>query len=52
MHGQLTVASNLGRGSVFTLRIPSAASHAVTAATTATSARDSAAPLADTTPAA
>jgi signal transduction histidine kinase len=26
MHGQLTVASNLGRGSVFTLRIPSAAS--------------------------
>jgi signal transduction histidine kinase len=52
MHGQLTVASNLGRGSVFTLRIPSAASLAVTAATTAASTRDSAAPLADTTPAA
>jgi len=56
MHGQLTVASNLGRGSVFTLRIPSAASLAVaaatTAGTTAANARDSAAPLADTTPAA
>ena len=56
MHGQLTVASNLGRGSVFTLRIPSAASLAVTAATSAAksaaSARDSAAPLPDTTSAA
>jgi signal transduction histidine kinase len=52
MHGQLTVASNLGRGSVFTLRIPSAASVAVTAATSAASGRDAAAPRADLPPAA
>jgi signal transduction histidine kinase len=48
MHGQLTVASNLGLGSVFTLRIPSAVSLATSAAATAREA----APLADTTPAA
>ena len=48
MHGQLTVASNLGRGSVFTLRIPSAVSLATTAAVTT---RDTSS-LADSAPAA
>ena len=49
MHGQLSVASNLGRGSVFTLRIPSAVS---LAPTTTSEVRDAAAGLADTAPAA
>ncbi|HEV8448138.1 MAG TPA: HAMP domain-containing sensor histidine kinase [Gemmatimonadaceae bacterium] len=49
MHGQLTVASNLGLGSVFTLRIPSAVSIAASAAANA---RDAAPPLADSRPAA
>ena len=48
MHGQLTVASNLGRGSVFTLRIPRAVSLAATASVDA---RNSSS-LADSAPAA
>ena len=48
MHGQLSVTSNLGRGSVFTLRIPSAVS---LAATTTAKPRESST-LADNAPAA
>jgi len=47
MHGQLTVASNLGRGSVFTLRIPSAASLTAAAAATVQNAQKPASPAAD-----
>jgi len=49
MHGQLTVASNLGRGSVFTLRIPSVVSLGSAASANA---RDSSSSLTDSAPAA
>jgi signal transduction histidine kinase len=46
MHGQLSVASNLGRGSVFTLRVPTAVVEV------ATTTQTSASTLADSAPAA
>ncbi len=46
MHGQLTVASNLGRGSVFTLRVPAAAAVEVAATHASTTSVTDSAPTA------